>query len=921
MPNQPRILCPKCGKENPPQNVFCGICGSRLEASSSSGGITLDDLTEAKFLERALSGKFRIEKELGRGGFGVVFQALDLLLDRNVAIKALHLTKSGDQQLVRRFIKEARLSAKLEHPNIVRIYTIDSAGLIHYFIMEFVDGPTIKDHLNERGVFSPYDAVKYAKDILNALAFAHDHGIVHRDIKPANVILKREEFAVVTDFGIAKALWSDATALTTGVIGTPIYMAPELFRGEDSDGRTDQYSLGVMLFEMLTGEPPFIAQGTLLIQQHIAGQIPSVRQRNPDVPPEIEEIVTRMLRKRREDRFKDCHEILVALESIDVSMLPRETDLLTQSVTLADFSIGNLVERGQSAMDERDYDKALEFINAAHILSPDNLDIQIQLEQIRLKKESDQKVEDLVREGIARFHEGRYTLAIQSWELALALDESHADVPKYIDQAKKLKIATDRGEALKAEGLRAVNQQRFDTAIHKFEAARELLEDDKELPDLIERARHAGKEADEVRDLLDKADEFRVNYRFEDAIAVYRRILKLDPDRVTARQSLEKTIQDQKTYADFLTMEAKWRRLATQGQFHAALIEIEAMTPKFVEFQGAIKKVTLDIKRDQEKQATIVRLAALARDFEMKGKKEEADDVWNKIRTVEPNHPVLSNRPAAIVEISQPASETRLEHQEPVHASFSVETPGTKGKNHLWIWIMAMIIISGTGLWIWLSVLSKSENVQPLTKTTHLNTAITTQATILPLNTNTPSPIQTVDPDGSNRTHLSISTTIDSSPSPSETPTPAPTIPYSPTPTVTPQHTLASVSTRPSKPTSIPTAKPSSDDSDGFAELDNSRVIHTVENLVTQKKYRRAMRGIAIILGRDARNETALQLRLEVMDILERADGLAEVARRMIAQNEMREARDIIEKLAELDPYYPGLNELQRSSGASSEKH
>ena len=931
MPDQSFTSCPKCGKENPSQHVFCGICGSRLDVTASNPGLTLDDLTEAKFLERAMAGKFRIEKELGRGGFGVVFRAQDLLLDRTVAIKALHLTKSGDQQLVRRFIKEARLSAKLEHPNIVRIYTIDSAGLIHYFIMEFVDGPTIKDYLNERGVFSPYDTVKYAKDILNALAFAHDHGIVHRDIKPANVILKREEFAVVTDFGIAKALWSDATALTTGVIGTPIYMAPELFRGEDSDGRMDQYSCGVMLFEMLTGEPPFVAQGTLLIQQHIAGQIPSIRQRNPDVPVEIEEIVTRMLRKKREDRFKDCHAILEALDALDVSQLPRETDVLTQSVTLADFSLGNLVERAQAALVDKEYEKALEFMNAAHILSPDNLDIQVQLEQIRLRKESEQKVEDLVREGIARFHEGRFTQAISSWELALALDKTHSDIPKYIDQAQKLKIAADRGEALKAEGLRALNQQRFETAVQKFEAARELLTNDSELPDLIERAQVAGRDAEEVRDLLDKAEEYRVNFRFDEAIEIYRRVLKLDPERVTAKQFLEKAIQDQKTYAEFLTLENKWRRMAEQGQFHAALAEIESAIPAFHEFQGAIRKLIGEIKRDQDKQATIVRLAALAKDFEEKGKTAEAEDVWNKIQSVEPNHPVLTGRRSAARPPVAPQSEPPSKPSgapapaaaaQPPPSLSSPQTPSASKSPtgfRIGLGIFGIVIVAGGVLW------SLKPDVF-----SHTNPALlpTMPATVSP----TSIPIQSAVPEATRtlpaptvpavvETALPVEPTIMPSVTPADTATQLPD-----TPTLEPRVTVAVQPTRSPTPRATATPKPTqmstsdseADDSDGFSGMDMPRAIRHIEKLVAEKKYRRAMRGIMSVLTKEPRNETALQLRLEVSDILERSNGLAEVARRMIAQNDNREARDIITKLAELDPFHPALKELRRSVGDSS---
>src|SRR5512140_1640238 len=229
----------------------------------------------------AVAGNYRIEREIGRGGMAVVYRAHDERHDRTVALKMVH-PEIGDALGSDRFLVEIRLAARLNHPHIVPLHDSGKIDGQLYYVMPFIEGPTLRDYLNRRGKLPPEEALKFAEQVASALDYAHRLNVVHRDIKPENVMI-HEGAALVTDFGIAKAISSAKASnltLTGTAIGTPAYMSPEQALGEtDLDGRSDQYSLACVVYEMLTGEPPFIAaspQG--LIAKRFTHKPPSLRQ-------------------------------------------------------------------------------------------------------------------------------------------------------------------------------------------------------------------------------------------------------------------------------------------------------------------------------------------------------------------------------------------------------------------------------------------------------------------------------------------------------------------------------------------------------------------------------------------------------------------------------------------------------------------
>lgn len=273
-------------------------------------------------------GKYLIKEKLGSGGMAEVYKGYQENLDRFVAIKLMHAFLVADQDFLNRFQREARAMAALNHPNIVGVYDFDVYGEnSYYLVMEYIRGGTLKDRLEElarRGERLPLsDAVKMIAEIADALAYAHRRDMVHRDIKPANIMLNEDTGrAVLTDFGIVKLMGSQSMAFTaTGaLIGTPAYMSPEQALGKSGDHRVDIYSLGVMLFQMVTGTLPFDADTPLaVVMKHVSSPTPEPSSIAPDIPWGLQEVIMKAMAKSPEERFGSAGEMATALRAVDLS--------------------------------------------------------------------------------------------------------------------------------------------------------------------------------------------------------------------------------------------------------------------------------------------------------------------------------------------------------------------------------------------------------------------------------------------------------------------------------------------------------------------------------------------------------------------------------------------------------------------------
>ena len=246
-----------------------------------------------------------------------VYRAHDRLLERSVALKVLHEHFSRDPEYVERFRREARAIARVSHPNIVTVIDRGNVEGLEYIVFEHVRGQTLKELVEREGPLPVDDALLLAHQVARALAFAHEQGIVHRDVKPHNVLVDDERGAKVTDFGLARSLDPDHDITQTGtVMGTSDYISPEQASGGTVDERSDQYALGVLLYEILAGEVPYPAEGYMAAAvRHMRDPVPSVRERRPDVPARVDELIQRTMAKRPEDRFPTTEALVAALEA------------------------------------------------------------------------------------------------------------------------------------------------------------------------------------------------------------------------------------------------------------------------------------------------------------------------------------------------------------------------------------------------------------------------------------------------------------------------------------------------------------------------------------------------------------------------------------------------------------------------------
>ena len=310
----PVVECFRCHTPIPENSKFCLSCGADVSGGDGPTSTSSVDVVQER-LRHVIEGKYRIERLLGKGGMGAVFLAHDLTLEREVAIKVLPPDVAQDDQVVRRFQQEAKTAAKLDHPNIIPIYRVESEGGLNYFVMKYVSGTSLEDLLERKEGLSIPEIQRILWEAACALGHAHQRGVVHRDVKPANIMFDHDARAMLTDFGISKALQAATGFTATGmIIGTPHYMAPEQAKGAPVDGRADQYSLAVVGYRMMTGELPFAGDSIhTILYKHIFEEPPRAAARRTDAPEFLSAAISRAMAKEPGHRYATMEEFASAV--------------------------------------------------------------------------------------------------------------------------------------------------------------------------------------------------------------------------------------------------------------------------------------------------------------------------------------------------------------------------------------------------------------------------------------------------------------------------------------------------------------------------------------------------------------------------------------------------------------------------------
>ncbi|MBR3396114.1 MAG: Stk1 family PASTA domain-containing Ser/Thr kinase [Firmicutes bacterium] len=284
---------------------------------------------------RILAGRYELQDKIGEGGMAVVFKARDRLLSRFVAIKILRPEYTKDAMFIESFRRESQIAAGLVHPNIVNVYDVGKEGNIYYIVMELIEGRPLSDIIKEEGPLDPYRAADIAKQVASALSMAHKHQLIHRDVKPHNIMITQDGTAKITDFGIAKAVTGGTLVgeQQEAVMGSVHYFSPEQARGAYVDEKSDIYSLGIVLYEMLTGKVPFDGDTAVAVAvKHMNEEMTPPSALNPDIPQDLEEIVMKATNKLQTGRYRSADEMITALNFVKFSKTARNSGGLTPAL-------------------------------------------------------------------------------------------------------------------------------------------------------------------------------------------------------------------------------------------------------------------------------------------------------------------------------------------------------------------------------------------------------------------------------------------------------------------------------------------------------------------------------------------------------------------------------------------------------------
>ena len=344
------IVCPKCQHDNPDDTVYCGKCTTPLKPPEDLGVTeTIETPKEELTTGSTFAGRYQIIEELGKGGMGKVYKVHDTKIKEKIALKLIKPEIAKDKKTIERFSNELRLARKIRHKNICQMFDLGEEQGTHFITMEFVPGQDLKGLIRQSGQLAVGTTINIAKQICDGLTEAHKLEVVHRDLKPSNIMIDKEGNVRIMDFGIARSLETKGITGAGVMIGTPEYMSPEQVEGKEVDQRSDIYSLGIILYEMVTGRVPFEGDTPFTIGMKHKGETPkNPKELNTQISDDLNNVILRCLEKDEENRFQSAGEVRSELESIEKGIptteriVPEKKPLTSREITVQ-FSLKKLL--------------------------------------------------------------------------------------------------------------------------------------------------------------------------------------------------------------------------------------------------------------------------------------------------------------------------------------------------------------------------------------------------------------------------------------------------------------------------------------------------------------------------------------------------------------------------------------------------